>query len=161
MKIVIPPSLDIFPIFQNIILSDSWNNSLTEGSEVSQNFPSVDRKPVWEYETGHKWSSSKSLSIHVLHQQLGALMWHIACRHLYQCLMPDYARRCWSSTLIPINQFLAKFRPTKKKYTHFCSSKIDRVRGISRKSLKFSIVNISNGNHNCLNQYHGHHECLW
>ena len=71
---VTPPSLDIFPIFQNIILSDSWNNSLTEGSEVSQNFPSVDRKQVWEYETGHKWSSSKSLSIHVLHQQLGALM---------------------------------------------------------------------------------------
>ena len=49
-----PPSLDIFPIFQNIILSDSLNNSLTEGSEVSQNFPSVDRKQVWEYETGRK-----------------------------------------------------------------------------------------------------------
>ena len=49
-----PPSLDIFPIFQNIILSDSLNNSLTEGSEESQNFPSVDRKQVWEYETGRK-----------------------------------------------------------------------------------------------------------
>ena len=69
-----PPLLIFFPSSKNLILSDSWNNSLTEGSEVSQNFPSVDRKPVWEYETGHKWSSSKSLSIHVLHQQLGALM---------------------------------------------------------------------------------------
>ena len=56
------------------------------------------------------------------------LMWHLTRRGLCQCLMPDYARRCRTSTLImvPIN-FWRNSDPFKKK-EHFSSSKNDRVR---------------------------------
>ena len=46
----------------------------------------------------------------------GALMWHLARRGLYYCLMPDCAWRCRTSTLImvPIN-FWRNSDPFKKK----------------------------------------------
>ena len=57
-----------------------------------------------------------------------ALMWHLNRSDLCQCLMPDYAQRCRTSTLImvPIN-FWRNSDPFKKK-EHFSSSKIDQVR---------------------------------
>ena len=89
------------------------------------------------------------------------LMWHLTRRGLYHCLMPDYAWRCRTSTLImvPIN-FWRNSDPFKKK-EHFSSSKTDRVNeSIFCQSYKFSIVNLSNRGQKYLKQSRGCHEYL-
>ena len=70
------------------------------------------------------------------------LMWHLTRSGLYHCLMPYYAQRCQTSTLImvPIN-FWRNSDPFKRKQ-HFSSSKIDRVfdkslKNFHSKSLKY------------------------
>ena len=85
------------------------------------------------------WFRNHCIILYPLEGEGGAhwtLMWHLACRGLYHCLMPDYAWRCWTSTLImvPIN-FWQNSDPFKKK-EHFSSSKTNRVKAF--------FVNLSN-----------------
>ena len=127
---------------------------------------------------GIKWSSSKSPIIQVFHQQIRrggllvcwkswrrgggahwALMWHLARRVLYHCLMPDYAWRCRTSTLIMIPIDIWRNSDLFKNKERFSSSKIDQVRAFQRKYLKFSKENLSNTKQKsfkCLWSYYDH-----
>ena len=66
------------------------------------------------------WFRNHCIILYPLEGEGGAhwtLMWHLACRGLYHCLMPDYARRCRTSALImvPVN-FWRNSDPLKIKH---------------------------------------------
>ena len=69
-----------------------------------------------------KWLSF-SLILHFIHPlppQNWVLMWHLTRRGLCHCLMPDYARRSRTSTLIMVPiKFWRNSDPFKKKRTFF------------------------------------------
>ena len=83
------------------------------------------------------------------------LLLHLTRRGLYPCLMSDYAHRCRTSTLImiPIN-FWRNSDHLKKKNIFLAQKLTVLLQNFFCKSLKFSIVNLSNMGQKCLKQSH-------
>ena len=67
------------------------------------------------------------------------LMWHLTRRSLYQCLMPYYAHRCQTSTLITVQiNFWQNSDPFSKK-EHFSSWKLTELEHFCQAQLQLQL----------------------